>query len=68
MEPQFPLRIIFDDGETTLIESPEEIFDHFTTVDSIDPAARIWIRDDDGRTVRIVMRDGIVECFELLEG
>lgn len=63
--PEFPLRVIYDDGEVVTIDTPDDLFSHFTSVDSLDPAARLWIRDTDDRTVRLVMRNGIVEKLEI---
>jgi hypothetical protein len=63
-EPQFPLRLIYDDGGSDVVETPEELLEQ---VDSIDTAAegnRVWVRDDLGRTVHLRMVDGLVELIE----
>jgi hypothetical protein len=65
MTPEFPLRIIFDDGAVQEIASAEELMEEIDTIDSIDPENRIWIRDDQDRTVRLRMRGGVVEVFEV---
>jgi len=65
MPPEFPLRIIFDDGAVQEIAYAEELMDEIDTIDSIDPGNRIWIRDDHDRTVRLRMRGGVVEVFEV---
>ena len=65
MSPEFPLRIIFDDGETVVIASPEELIAEIDTIDSTDPANRVWIRDALDRTVRLRMRGGMVELIEV---
>jgi hypothetical protein len=65
MSPEFPLRIIFDDGETTVIDSPEELMAEIDTIDSTDPRNRVWIRDVNDRTVRLRMRNGMVELIEV---
>jgi hypothetical protein len=65
MSPDFPLRIIFDDGETHVIGSPEELIAEFDTIDSTDPRNRVWIRDVNDRTVRLRMRGGMVELIEV---
>ncbi|HEY2321705.1 MAG TPA: hypothetical protein VGJ82_02470 [Thermoanaerobaculia bacterium] len=65
MSPEFPLRIIFDDGETAVIASPEELLAEIDTIDSTDPRNRVWIRDVNDRTVRLRMRGGMVELIEL---
>ena len=65
MTPEFPLRILFDDGESRTIETPEELLDSIDTLDSADPANRLWIRDALDRTVRLRLRGGIVEQLEV---
>ena len=65
MSPEFPLRIIFDDGETTVIDSPEELLAEIDTIDSTDPGNRVWILDVNDRTVRLRMRGGMVELIEV---
>jgi hypothetical protein len=62
--PEFPLRVIFDDGEVEEIESAEELMERVETMDSTNPGNRIWIRDADDRTVLLRMRNGMVEVFE----
>jgi len=63
--PEFPIRIIFDDGEVQEIASADELMEAVDTIDSTDPGNRIWIRDERDRTVRLRMRGGIVEIFEV---
>ncbi len=63
--PEFPIRIIFDDGEVQEIASADELLEAVDTIDSTDPGNRIWIRDERDRTVRLRMRGGIVEVFEI---
>ena len=65
MTPEFPIRIISDDGGCEVIESPEELMFRVDSLDSTDPAARIWVRDAYDRTVKIRMRGGMVEKLEL---
>ena len=65
MAPEFPIRIITDDGECEVIDSPEELMASVVSLDSTDPSARVWVRDAYDRTVRIRMRGGIVEALEL---
>ena len=64
MAPEFPIRIIADDGDCEVIESPEELMSRVDSIDSVDPSARVWVRDAYDRTVRIRMRGGIVEVLE----
>jgi len=65
MAPEFPIRIITDDGECEVIRSPEELMASVDSLDSTDPAARVWVRDAYDRTVRIRMRGGIVEILSV---
>jgi hypothetical protein len=64
--PEFPLRVIFDDGEVEEIESAEELMERVAAIDSTDPGNRIWIRDVLDRTVLLRMRNGMVEVFEAI--
>ena len=64
MTPDFPIRIIFDDGEVQEIADADELLEAIDTIDSIDPGNRIWIRDAEDRTVLLRMRSGTVEVFE----
>lgn len=66
MAPEFPIRIIADDGDCEIIHSPEELMQSVDSIDSTDPGARIWVRDALDRTVRIRMRGGMIEWFDLL--
>jgi hypothetical protein len=65
MTPDFPIRIIFDDGEVQEIADADELMETIDTIDSTDPGNRIWIRDALDRTVRLRMRGGVVEIFEV---
>ena len=65
MSPEFPLRIITDDGECEVIASPEELMDSVDSLDSTDPGSRVWVRDACDRTVEIRMRGGIIEVLRL---
>ena len=61
MSPEFPIRILDDEGGCTVIQSPEELMGEVDSIDSTDVDARIWIRDAYDRTVRLRMRGGIIE-------
>ena len=61
MSPEFPIRIITDDGECEVIDSPEELMARLHDLDSDHP--RVWVRDAYDRTVRIRVRGGMVEEF-----
>jgi hypothetical protein len=65
MTPDFPIRIIYDDGAVQELEDADELIEAIDTIDSTDPGNRIWIRDERDRTVRLRMRGGIVEIFEV---
>ena len=65
MPPEFPLRIITDDGECETIASPEELMQSVDSLDSTDPANRVWIRDAYDRTVLLRMRGGVVDVLKL---
>ncbi|HEX8252795.1 MAG TPA: hypothetical protein VF846_06590 [Thermoanaerobaculia bacterium] len=60
--PEFPIRIITDDGDCEEIESPEALMARVDSIDSSDP--RVWVRDALDRTVRLRMRGGILEELE----
>ena len=61
MSPEFPIRVITDDGQCEVIDSPDELLARVDSLDSTDPVGRVWIRDAFDRTVRLRMRNGIVE-------
>ena len=63
--PQFPIRIIFDDGGCEFIDTPDELYTKLHSIDSTDPSNRIWIRDDQDRTVRIRMTQGELQLLDL---
>lgn len=65
MAPEFPIRIITDDGECEVIGSPEELMSRVDSLDSTDPHGRVWVRDAYDRTVRVRMRGGMVEVLEV---
>ena len=64
MKPEFPIRIIQDDGDVVEIATPEELMEQVDTLDTTLEADRIWVRDALDRTVRLVMRGGVVYEFE----
>jgi hypothetical protein len=64
MAPEFPLRIITDDGECEVVQSPEDLIARVESIDSTDPSGKVWVRDAYDRTVRIRMRAGAVEVLE----
>jgi len=63
MSPEFPLRVIFDDGECVTVHSPEELMETFESIDSED--GRVWVRDGRDRNVRLRIRGGRVEVLEV---
>jgi hypothetical protein len=64
--PQYPIRILYDDGECEFIDTQDDLFTKLYSIDSTDPQNRIWIRDDDDRTVRIRMHDGRLDVLEVV--
>jgi hypothetical protein len=67
MSPEFPIRVITDDGDCEVIDSPEELISRVDSLDSTDPGNRVWVRDAFDRTVYIRMRGGTVEILETAE-
>ena len=67
MSPEFPIRVITDDGECEVIDSPEELIARVDSLDSTDPGSRVWVRDALDRTVRLRMRSGTVEVLSAEE-
>ena len=65
MSPEFPLRIITDDGDVEVIDSPDELIRAIDSIDSTDPRNRVWVRDALDRSVHIRMRGGTVEVLRL---
>ncbi len=65
MAPDFPIRIIFDDGEVVVIDSPDELVAVIDSIDTTDPRGRAWARDERDRTVRLRIRNGIVDELEV---
>jgi hypothetical protein len=65
MTPEFPIRIISDDGDCQVIDSPDDLIAQVDSLDSTTPDSRIWVRDVLDRTVRIRMRGGTVEVLEV---
>ena len=65
MSPEFPLRIITDDGECQVIASPDDLIRQVDSIDSTDPRGKLWIRDAFDRTVLLRMRGGMIEVFRL---
>jgi hypothetical protein len=64
MSPEFPIRILFDDGEVVTIDTPEEIADAVQSLDSDDP--RVWVRDALDRNVHLRVRNGVVEVLGIV--
>jgi hypothetical protein len=62
MTPEFPIRILFDDGEAVEIDSPEAITEAVDSIDSGDP--RVWVRDALDRNVTLRVRNGTVEVLK----
>ncbi|HYC62793.1 MAG TPA: hypothetical protein VEK79_24845 [Thermoanaerobaculia bacterium] len=67
MSPEFPIRVITDDGECEVIDSPDELLARIDNLDSTDTANRVWVRDALDRTVLIRMRGGLVEVLRVAD-
>ena len=65
MSPEFPIRIISDDGTCEVIDSPEELLTRVDSLDSTTPDDRVWVRDALDRTVLVRMRQGVVEVLSV---
>jgi hypothetical protein len=63
MAPEFPIRIITDDGTCEVIDSPEDLMARIDSLDSSDP--RVWVRDAYDRNVTIRVNGGMVEVLAL---
>ncbi len=63
MKPEFPLRLIFDDGECVVVDSPEDLLRQIDSVDSTD--GTVWVRDALDRTVTLSMRMGSLDRMEV---
>jgi hypothetical protein len=66
MSPEFPIRVITDDGQCEVIDSPDELMTRVDSLDSTDPANRVWVRDAFDRTVLLRLRAGVVEVLDLI--
>lgn len=66
MQPEFPLRVIWSDGEVEVIEEPEALIDRFPSFDAVRERNAVWIRDASDRTVDVATRDGQLIRFLLL--
>ena len=67
VEPQFPLRIIYDDGQMEVVDTPDDLVRRVDTLDTTVDRTHLWVRDDLGRTVSIRVVGGEVEHFEVVE-
>jgi hypothetical protein len=65
MTPEFPLRIITDEGECEVITSPDDLIQRVDSLDSTDPRGRVWVRDALDRTVLLRMRGGMIEVLAI---
>jgi hypothetical protein len=65
VEPLFPLRIIYDDGQLEIVDSADDLLARIDTIDTTLDSGHVWIRDDAGRTVNLRMIAGEVEIFDV---
>lgn len=64
MKPEFPIRLIFDDGDCLVLESPEELMAQVESIDTTE--GRVWARDALDRSVILRMRNGFVEVLHAI--
>lgn len=64
-EPQFPLRLIYDDGGSDVVETPDMLLEQFDSIDTTIESNLVWVRDDLGRTVKLRIVNGEVELIEV---
>ncbi len=64
VEPRFPLRIIYDDGQLEIVDSADDLLARIDTIDTTLDSGHVWIRDDLGRTVNLRMIGGEVQHFD----
>lgn len=62
-EPKFPIRVIFDDGDCTTVDQPDDLFSYFSALDSAAPG--VIVRDDLDRNVRVLMTGGEVQVLRI---
>ncbi|MBI2212363.1 MAG: hypothetical protein HYU52_01845 [Acidobacteria bacterium] len=68
LEAQFPLRIIYDDGQMEIVDSPDDLVRRIDTIDTTIDRGHVWVRDDTGRTVNVRVVNGEVQHFEVVDG
>jgi len=64
MDPEFPLRFIWSDGEVEEIATIEELLERFETFDSVEARDSVWIRDAEDRTVSFAVNGRTVTVLE----
>lgn len=65
--PEFPLRVIFDDGELLTVDTPEALLNEIDSIDSTTAANEVWVRDGRDRTVLIRMSGGEIQELRIKE-
>jgi hypothetical protein len=66
-EPRFPLRIIYDDGQMEIVDTPDDLIRNVESLDTTVDRAHVWVRDELGRTVNVRVVGGAVERFDVVE-
>jgi hypothetical protein len=64
-EPEFPIRIIFDDGQCDVIDSPQQLLDIHLSVDSRESGNGVWVRDALDRSVHLRCEMGQIVVFAI---
>ncbi|MGA7615736.1 MAG: hypothetical protein WBX15_11225 [Thermoanaerobaculia bacterium] len=65
--PQFPIAIVFEDGDCQIYDSPDDLQNRLDCIDTTLADNRIWIRDNMGRAVLLRMIGGEIYHFEAAE-
>jgi hypothetical protein len=67
LEPQFPIRITFEeDGSEWILDSVDDVACNLEWFDSDDPEERATAIDAEGRRVRVKVTKLEIEVFELM--
>jgi len=67
MKPEFPLKVIFDDGDEWILNTVEEVEGSLEWFDSDEPEEEATILDKLNRPVRLKVQGLRLSVFELIE-
>ena len=68
MLPTFPLTVIHEDGETWVLNTPDELAATVEWFDSDDSDGSMWVIDAEGRPVRLKVEALEIHRLEVQEG